>query len=121
MYFNKKYFLIFLSLLAVEILIALFVKDRIIRPFVGDFLVVILMYTFVKSWWNTRPVVAGIAVLLFSYFVETLQYFQVVDLLGLRDNKFWSTIIGITFDWRDILAYTLGILCVLLVEKLTKK
>ena len=34
--FNKNYFLSFAILFIVEVLIALYIDDRIIRPFVGD-------------------------------------------------------------------------------------
>ena len=40
---NMKYLLVFFILLVLEVLIALFVKDRIVRPFIGDILVMILM------------------------------------------------------------------------------
>ena len=32
----------------VEVCIALFVRDRFIRPYVGDMLVVVLIYTFLR-------------------------------------------------------------------------
>ena len=38
-----SYFLIFCSLMAVEVCIALFVHDSFIRPYVGDMLVTLLL------------------------------------------------------------------------------
>ena len=48
--FNKTYFLLALLLLLAEVLIALYLHDALIRPYGGDFLVVILLYCFVKSF-----------------------------------------------------------------------
>ena len=39
---------------------------------------------------------------------EVLQYFRIVEVLGLQDNRFMSTIIGTSFDIRDILCYFVG-------------
>ena len=37
-------------LLITEVLIALYVHDDFIRPYVGDAIVVIVIYTFVRIW-----------------------------------------------------------------------
>ena len=37
-----------LVLLAIEVLIALFVHDSFVRPYVGDMLVVVVIYAFVR-------------------------------------------------------------------------
>ena len=39
---------VFVLLLGVECLIALYVRDRFIRPYVGDMLVTVLLYFFVR-------------------------------------------------------------------------
>lgn len=117
---NKYYGLLALSLFIVEVLIALYMHDAIVRPYVGDLLVVILLYCFAKTIIDTPIVPSAIAVLVFAYFIEWLQYLQIVNLLGLQHNAIASTVIGTTFQWGDILAYTLGILVVLLAEKLRK-
>lgn len=116
MKFNPRYFVYTILLFVTEVLIALFVHDQFIRPYVGDFLVVILIYCFVKSFLNTPVVPTAIAVLLFAYLVELLQYFHIVEVLGLQHSRAARIIIGSSFEWQDILAYTLGILAVVLVE-----
>jgi hypothetical protein len=50
--------------------------------------------------------------------VEVLQYFKVVEIIGLENSEFARTVIGTNFSWIDILAYTLGIGFTLLVERL---
>lgn len=114
--FHRKYFFLLILLFATEVFIAVYLHDALIRPYGGDFLVVILIYCFVKSFLNTPVMVTALAVLLFSYLIETLQYFHLVDILGLEKSKIARTVIGTSFAWTDLLAYSLGILLVLTVE-----
>lgn len=117
MKFNPRYFLYTILLFVTEVLIALYVHDQFIRPYIGDFLVVILIYCFVKSFLNTPVVPTAFGVLLFAYLVELLQYFRIVEVLGLQHSRAARIIIGSSFEWQDMLAYTMGILMVVLVEK----
>lgn len=115
--FNRFYFGWTVVLFVIEVGIALFVKDRFVRPYVGDFLVVILMYCFVRSFWNIQALKLGLFVLLFAFAVEIGQHFQLVRLLGLEHSKTAKVIIGTGFDWADMLAYILGVSLVLFLEK----
>lgn len=119
--FRKNYFFLTIALFLIEVLIAAFMHDAVIRPYGGDFLVVILLYCFVKSFLNVKVYATAISVLLFSYGIETLQYFHIVSILGLEKSKIACTIIGTSFAWTDLIAYTLGILLVLTIEKLRIK
>ena len=115
--FHKTYFGLTILLFVIEVLIALFVNDRIIRPYIGDVLVVMLIYCFVKTFLNTKVFPTAIGVLLFAIGIETLQYFNIVEKLGLQENRLARTVIGASFEWMDILCYGVGILMVLAVEK----
>src|SRR5215831_16904542 len=106
--FNAKYFSLALALFIIEVVIALFVHDSFVRPYFGDFLVVILLYCSVRSFIKASSLKIAIGVLLFAYLIETLQYFRFVDRLGLTRNIIARTVIGYGFEWWDILAYTLG-------------
>ncbi len=114
--FNRTYFIWTALLLVTEILIGVYMHDAIIRPYGGDFLVVILIYCLVKSFLNTPPMATALGVLLFAYLVEGLQYIHIIRILGLEKYALARVIIGTSFAWTDILMYTLGILLVLLVE-----
>ena len=96
----------------IEVFIALFVQDSFIRPYVGDMLVVILIYTFLRVIIPEKPPLLPVYVFLFAALVEGLQAIHVVELLGLQDSRFFSVLIGTTFDWKDIVCYAVG--CVLL-------
>jgi len=115
--FQKEYALLVVLLFIVEGVIALFVRDRFIRPYGGDFLVVILIYCFLKSFWDIPVLKLAIAVLLFSYAVEFSQYLKLINLLGFQHSRIAVLVLGKSFQWFDLLAYTLGIASVLLVER----
>ena len=118
---NKSYAFLTILLFLTEVCIALFVKDKFIRPYFGDLLVVILIYCFVKTFFNTPIIKTAIAVLLFAYFVELLQYLQLIEILGLQHSKLAKIIMGSAFNWLDMLMYTVGIGIVLIVEFFFRK
>ncbi|MBQ9768219.1 MAG: DUF2809 domain-containing protein [Lachnospiraceae bacterium] len=91
-----------------EVLIALFVHDRFLRPYVGDVLVVIVIYTFLRIFFPERPRLLPLYVFFFAAGVEALQYFEFVKVLGLEGNPFLRTLIGTTFDLKDIVCYGIG-------------
>lgn len=88
----------------------MFVKDTFIRPFFGDVLVVMLLFSFVKIFCENNSIKVAIAVLLFAYIIEILQYFNFIEILGIQDNKIARVVLGATFDWLDLVAYTLGVI-----------
>ena len=107
--FNAKYALAFVAIFLVEACIALYVHDRVIRPYVGDVLVILLIYAFVRMLFEVRDHVRLAAgILLFAYLVEVGQYFDWVTRLGLADSRLATVVMGTAFDWRDLLSYTIG-------------
>jgi hypothetical protein len=117
--FNKKYFLLSILLFITELLIALFVHDSVIRLYAGDLLVVILIYCFVKSFLNIQAWPLATGVFIFACFIETLQYFKIVNQLGIQQYKLARIIIGTSFSWTDIVAYAAGLAIVLFFEQTT--
>lgn len=115
-HFNIKYLLLAAVLFIVELVIGLYVHDAIIRPFGGDFLVVILIYCFVKTFLNASVKSTALAVLLFAYLVEISQYFHLIRIIGLENSKTARIILGTYFSWADMLMYTLGIILVVILE-----
>ena len=115
--FHKTYFLLAIVLFIVEVLIALYVKDAIIRPYVGDFLVVMLVYCFLRAFLRFPMWPMAIFTLLFAYAVEFAQYLNMLKWLGLESNRFARIVLGSSFEWVDMLAYTLGVICIVIIEK----
>ena len=118
---KQKYLLAALILFIVEVFIGMYVHDSIVRPYIGDLLVVVLLYCMLKTVYNMAVMKAAIAVLLFAYLVETLQYFNIANVLGLGGYKLARILIGTSFSWADMACYTIGIAIVLLVEKFNHK
>lgn len=105
------YLLMLILLLAVEVFIAVFVHDQWVRPYLGDVLVVGVVYCFIRSFLPERIVLLPLYVFLFAVAVEILQLFHLADLIGVQ-NRVLKSILGSTFDWKDIGCYAIG--CVIL-------
>ncbi len=114
--FNKYYFALAAVLFNVEVLIANFVHDSIIRPYGGDFLVVILVYCAIKSFIKSDLWVTAISVLILSFAVEIGQYYHLIYKLGWENSAIARNLLGTTYRWEDLLAYTLGMVLVVMVE-----
>ncbi|MEE3999569.1 DUF2809 domain-containing protein [Tenacibaculum sp. FZY0031] len=120
MRFNRKHFLTFIFLLLLEIIIAQ--SSGFIRHTFGDFLVVILLFYLVKAFFYLSNKTVAVSVLIFAYIVEFLQLTPLLEFLGLENNRLAVIVFGATFSIGDLVAYTLGIVTVLLLEKfLTRK
>lgn len=119
--FDKKSFSIAIIIFLIEVIIALYIKDKIIRPFVGDILVVIFIYYFIKAFINTKAINIAIFTLFFSFIVEILQYFNFVEMIGLGHNKAARIIIGTSFSWIDLLCYFVGFILLFFIDKDLKK
>lgn len=115
--FNKHYFAFTILIFFAEVLIALFVHDNFVRPYLGDVLVVILIYCFIKSFLKLPVLAVAIFVIIFSFTIEFLQFLNIVEKLHLEKSKIARTVIGTSFSWIDLLTYIIGIAIVILIEK----
>jgi hypothetical protein len=121
MTFRKAYFFLTTLLFVTEVLIAAFVDDKFIRPYFGDFLVVILIYCLVMAFFRTSAMGAAIGVLFFSFFIELTQYCNLIGRLDLENSKVARAILGWSFSWADLAAYTMGILVVVIIERYRRR
>lgn len=119
--FNKHYFGFAILIFIIEVMIALFVNDNFVRPYLGDILVVILIYCFIKSFLKLPVLNVAVFVLLFSFTIEFLQFLNIVEKLHLEKSKIARTVIGTSFSWIDLLTYIIGISIVILIEKYWQK
>ena len=53
--------------------------------------------------------------------LEIAQHFNIVSILGLQHIDPVRIIFGATFDWLDLLAYTVGWGCILFIERCRTK
>ncbi len=119
--FDLKYFIATVLLFIIEVLIALFVNDNFVRPYLGDVLVVFLMYCFIRSFFKIAILPVVVFVLLFSFLIEFLQYINFVAIIGLESSQIARTVLGTSFSWQDLVAYTIGAILIVVTEKFLLK
>lgn len=117
MKFNIQYFVLFLLLFITELYIVFYVKNEFIRYVFGDYLIVILMYCFIKSLFSIKPIYAAIITLITAFTIEFFQLIDILSILNIQKNTFTKLVFGTTFKIGDLIAYTLGVSTVLVIEK----
>lgn len=118
MMIRKKYLTAFILLFTVELYIGLFIRDDFIRPFIGDILVVILLYFLIRIFLTPKTKLLPAYIFLFAVMVELGQLINVLHIIGFENNHFARIIFGATFDIKDILCYFVGCLLLLLWQEL---
>ncbi len=118
---NRRYLLAFGILFLIEAFIALFVHDSFIRPLVGDVLVIVLMYTFIKIFITKSIPFLPLYLFSFATVIEVGQYFNILERLRLEQYRLLRIILGATFDMKDILCYFIGAVLLLLGQRFEKK
>ena len=111
-----------LILLGIEILIG-FYGHGWARSYLGDVLVVILLYTIFRTISPDRPAqwfVLPTVILIFSFAVEFLQLWGFCDRFGIT-NKLLRIIIGTGFSYIDLISYAVGIIPCYIIEFVSKK
>jgi hypothetical protein len=114
---RRFYGVILVVLLAVELLIARYLHDRFVRPYVGDAIAVVLAYAGFRALFGLGFRAALLAALLLATAIEIGQAFHLTSLLGLAGYPAVRVVLGHGFDWLDFAAYGLGGLAVVIGEK----
>ncbi|KIA89987.1 ribosomal maturation YjgA family protein [Kaistella jeonii] len=118
--FNLKYLLLSTVIFLIEVLIATVFKDIVfVRSYLGDVIVVMLIYTLVLTFFkveNRTKLITGIFI--FSVIVEVLQYFKIADVFGLKPGSIAAIVVGNSFSWIDILCYAAGCLFLYIIIKI---
>ena len=118
---NTKYLLCAIIIFFVEVLIAIYVHDDFIRPTFGDLLVVILMYCGFMAFIRANYRFMAVSVLMIAYLIELSQYFHLIVHMGMQHSTLARCILGSSFSWEDMLAYTVGVALVWVVEGWRKR
>ncbi len=108
-------------MLILEVGIALFVRDRWIRPHGGDVLAVILVYLAVRAvtrWSVGTSVTVALGV---AIAVELGQYVGILRMVGLEHVAVVRVVMGTGFDPADFMSYGIGGLIVVVVERLRRR
>lgn len=115
------YTFLFILLFIQETIIALFVRDLFIRPYGGDIIVEWLIYCFIRIFYPRKFKLLPLFIFMLSVFIEVSQYFKLIELLGLSNNKLACNVLGTSFAWADIVCYAVGCFCIVMGQKLVKK
>lgn len=117
--FNLKYLLLTILIFFVEVLIATVLKDQFfIRAYLGDVIVVMLLYTLVKSFFITNDTKLILGIFVFSCLIEFTQFFKIADKLGFPEGSLMYIVVGNSFSWIDIVCYGVGCLILYLLVKI---
>ena len=103
-------------LFCIEVCIAYFFKTGFIRHTFGDYLVVIMLYCFLKSFLNIKPTIMAIVVLIISFTIEFSQLTPFLEYFSLQDNSYAKLILGNSFHTSDLIAYVLGVITLFVFE-----
>ena len=109
-------------LLIIEVIIGLYAHGWI-RNYLGDVLVVILLYTLYRTIipeWPAKWYVLPTIILIFAFVVVFLQLWGFCDRFGIK-NRLLRIIIGTGFSIEDLVSYTIGIVPCYVVEYITKR
>jgi len=105
---SKGYLCALVIIFLVLFVIAVFVRDGFIRPYLGDVLVVSFVYCFIRAFLANEFYPLPLYVFIFAAMVEVGQYFNLVHLLGLDNSAIARVVIGTHYDFKDIVCYFAG-------------
>lgn len=88
------------------------------NTYLGDALWAVMIYliiaTIYKSWSVSRVACYSI---LFCYAIELSQFYHAPWIDAIRNTRLGGLILGFGFLWSDIMAYTLGVFAMFIIEK----
>ena len=111
------YAVLAVSVFLIEVAIALWVRDRFIRPYLGDVLAVLLVYFALRAVTALRVFPAVLNAFGVGVAVELAQWLRLSDHLGLAEGSAARVALGSHFDFHDILCYAAGAAIILIVER----
>lgn len=116
------YIIGFVLLVAAEVCIGVFYFNFFIRAYLGDVIIVWVLYCLFRSFVPKRfnSYGAALGILAFSFAVEFLQKVNIADLLGV-ENELLRIIIGTSYAAEDLWCYAAGTVVTLLEIFLFRK
>jgi len=86
------------------LIVKLFSNNQFIRGFIGDIIVVSVIYYFIEIFHNFHALKLAIFTLLVAFATEFLQYLELTTFFGLEHNTIARLILGSVFDPFDLIA-----------------
>lgn len=94
-------------LLLTEIVIGIYGLG-IVRKYIGDVLVVILLYCMIRIFTKALPKTLPLWMFGVGCIAEIMQYFHLSDRLGFERDSLPAILIGTSASWWDIVSYAVG-------------
>lgn len=117
--FDYKNLLIAIVIFFIEVLIATKLKEWFfVRAYLGDVFVVMLIYYFIKAFFDFDSTKLIVGIFIFSCLIELAQYFYFGEILGFKNNRIMMIVLGNSFSWLDILCYFAGCVILFLITKI---
>lgn len=99
------------GLLLAEIII-FYSHWRFIRDYVGDVLVIPLIYCMIRILTEKLPRLMPFLVCCIGFLAEGLQYIRFYEILGFDRHSLAAVLIGTSASWWDMLCYIVGMLLI---------
>ncbi|MCX7747464.1 MAG: DUF2809 domain-containing protein [Clostridia bacterium] len=101
---------------ACVVIVKLFNDNLFIRGYIGDMIVILLIYFLISVFYNFKPLTLTIITLVLAFLAEFSQYINLATFLGLQHNTFAQLTIGSVFDPYDLVVYTVGAFLVYIID-----
>ncbi|TGK36005.1 DUF2809 domain-containing protein [Leptospira gomenensis] len=117
-YDRKVYLGFFVFFVSICIAIVTFFHSvPFVRGFMGDMIVVMLMYSFCKSVFDFPPLSLAFAVLTVSFSVEIAQYLRSIGIVRWNETEISRLTVGAVFDPWDLIAYLFGVTAIYSLDR----
>lgn len=114
---RSYYITAFILLFSIEFAIATWSKGGFIRGYLGDLLVVILVYAGLMMISKLHVKRGILATAIIALTIELLQLINLTQYFEGNAKKVAILVLGSHFSWLDLFMYALGILVIWLLER----
>lgn len=114
--FHLGYCLLALTIFLIEIVIAKYFSGWI-RSYLGDVLVIILLYSAIMSVAALNKRFVVLFTLITAFAIEFGQYFKLADRLGCAPDSLAYIVLGNTFSGEDLGCYVGGVVLTVIFER----
>lgn len=116
--FSRRYATLAAAIALTELVIACFVRDDFVRPYLGDTLAVILLYAALLAWLELPRARVAACSLAVACALELGQALQLWAWLGLERDAALTVILGTFYDPKDLIAYAAALPLLGMLERL---
>jgi len=95
---------------------------EVINTYLGDALWALMIYQFVAIIFHKQKILQiALIAIIFCYLIEISQLYHAPWIDAIRNTRLGGLVLGFGFQWTDILAYSIGVACGAVCEKVVYK